>query len=98
MEIAAFAEMTYGVLQDTPLRDFIPTLCLPEQQQVLALAGVPREKEEEVREIALAWAESKANGTEEFLIAFRDGEGYFRIIRRANGKLSEALYRERKKN
>lgn len=96
MEIAAFAEITYGVLEDTPLKLYIPTLCLPARSQIQALQGIPEEEEDRTREIALEWAESTARADEEFLVAFRDGDGYFRIIRRSDGKLQEALYPERR--
>jgi hypothetical protein len=98
MEIADFAEITYQVLQDTPLESYIPTLCLPAHSQIQALRGVPPEEEEKrIREIALEWAESSASENEEFLVAFRDGAGYFRIIRRSEGMLREALYPGRRK-
>jgi len=96
MDIAAFAEITYTVLKDTPLEDYIPTLCLPERGEIRALKGVPVEEEERVREIALEWAQSTAKPEEEFIVAYRDGDGYFRIIRRLDGKLQEALYPRRK--
>ena len=96
MDIAAFAEITYQVLRTTPLESYIPTLCLPEQGAIHALQGVPPEEEIRIREIALNWAESTAAENEEFLVAYRDGDGYFRIIRRCDGKLQEALYPGRK--
>jgi hypothetical protein len=96
MEITAFAEMTYEVLKETPLDRYIPTLCLPERGHILALQGVPDEEEARLREIALEWAEATAKTGEEFLVAFRDGDGYFRVIRRAEGAIKEALYPGRK--
>ena len=96
MEIAEFAEVTYQVLKDTPLEKYIPTLCLPERGEIHALQGVPKEEEIRIREHALGWAVSTAKENEVFLVAFRDGDGYFRIIRRAHGNLQEALYPERK--
>ncbi len=96
MEIAAFAEITYHVLEETPLKDYIPTLCLPVRGQIQALQGIPEEEEGRVREIALDWAQTTAREEEEFLVAFRDGDEYFRIIRRSDGKLQEALYPRRK--
>lgn len=92
MELAAFAEITFQVLKDTPLEKYMPTLCLPERSQILALQGVPASEEPRIREIALDWAQSTAKEEEEFLVAFRDGDGYFRVIRRSDGKLQEALY------
>ena len=96
MDIHSFAEVTYRVLQDTPLEKYIPTLCLPKRGEIQALQGVPSEEEERMRDIALSWAQSTARDDEEFLVAFRDGDGYFRIIRRASGGLQEALFPERK--
>jgi hypothetical protein len=97
MEIAAFAEITYRVLQDTPLEKYIPTLCLPERSQIRAMSGVPDEEEDRIREIALEWAVSTALEKEEFLVAFRDGDSYFRIIRRSDGELHEALFPGKKR-
>ncbi len=93
MDIPAFAAMTYTVLEDTPLEDYIPTLIIPERAVLQALSGIPEEEEDRLREISLDWAEKTAQPNEEFLVAFRDGPGYFRIIRRmSDGKLQEALY------
>ena len=92
MDVETFAEITYRVLEETPLEKYIPTLCLPERGQIHALQGIPDEQEDNLREIALDWAESTAGQEEEFLVAFRDGHGYFRIIRRADGELREALF------
>ena len=92
MEVEAFAEITYRVLEETPLEKYIPTLCLPARGEIHALQGVPEEQEDNIREIALDWAVSTADQAEEFLVAFRDGERYFRIIRRAGGELREALF------
>jgi hypothetical protein len=96
MEIAAFAEITYSVLEDTPLEKYIPTLCLPARGEIQALQGIPDEEEDRIREISLEWAQKTAGESEEFLVAFRDGPGYFRVIRRSEGKLQEALYPGRK--
>ena len=94
MEINDFAEMTYRVLKQTPLSEFLPTLCLPERRQILALDGAP--VEEDTRQVALEWAESNSSPEEEFLVAYRDGERHFRIVRRSGGTFSDALYPEKK--
>ncbi len=96
MGIPEYAEMTYRVLRDTPLSEFFPSLYLPEQKIVNVLDGVPEEENENLRDITLEWAKSVALQDEEFLIAFRDGEGYFRIIHRVDGTLTEALYPEKR--
>lgn len=96
MEIPEFAEITYQVLKDTPIEVYIPTLCLPEQGMIQALQGIPAEEEANLREISLDWALKTADETEEFLVAFRDGPGHFRIIRRFEGEIREALFPARK--
>ena len=60
MDIHSFAEVTYRVLQDTPLFKYIPTLRLPRRGEIQALQGVPSEEEERMRDIALSWAQSTA--------------------------------------
>ena len=96
MEIQEFADVTYQVLQDTPLDQYIPTLCLPARGEIHALQGIPAQEEDRVRQHALNWAESTAREDEEYLVAFRDGDSFFRIIRRVDGSLREALYPGRK--
>jgi hypothetical protein len=98
MEIAQFSEMTQNVIEGTPFEEYIPTLCLPEQNKVMALEGIPEEEESNLRQISLDWAVECANDEEEFLVAFRDGPEHFRIIRRFQGALSEALFPAYKQN
>ncbi len=95
MEIAAFAEITYRVLDKTPLSEFLPTLCLPARRQILSLTGVPN-GEADLRAIVIDWAKSKTEVHDEFLVAFRDDEHHFRIVRHIDGKFSDALFPERK--
>lgn len=92
MEIDAFAQITYRVLRSTPFEEYQPTLCLPERKNILTLSGIPKEKEDQIREISLSWANQKAKAEEEYLIAYREGAKHFRIIRRFHGKFEEALY------
>ena len=94
MEIIDFAEVTYGVLKDTPFEEYIPTLCLPdgESMKIHALEGIPEEEEDNMRSIVLDWATETARADEEFLVAYRDGVDHFRIIRRYKGEIREALF------
>jgi hypothetical protein len=98
MKIAEFADMTYGVLEGTPFDEYIPTLFLPGRRAVHALEGVPASEEENLRAISLDWALKSADETEEFLVAFRDGPGHFRIIHRVGGEIREALFPAKKPN
>ena len=92
MEIPDFAEITQNVIDGTPFEEFLPTLCLPARNQIKALQGIPAEEEKNVREIVLDWALNLAHADEEFLVAFRDGNSHFRIIRRHQGETHEALF------
>lgn len=92
MEIAAFAEMTRGIIKEQGLDQFLPTLCLPERQELAALEGVPEEKQAELRDIALDWAKRKVDDREEFLLAFREGPDSFRVLRRFRGRISEKVF------
>lgn len=92
MEIAHFAEITQTVIEGIPFEAYIPTLCLPERGQILALAGIPAEEEANLRQISLDWALEFAEGGEELLVAFRDGPRHFRVIRRSQGEVREALF------
>ena len=92
MEIRDFAEITQNVIDGAPFDEYIPTLCLPARNQILALEGIPTDEEQNVRQIALDWAANKAQAEEEFLVAFRDGPRHFRIIRRFQGEIREGLF------
>jgi len=98
MEIVEFAEVTYKVLEETPLEDHIPTAIFPGRDHIMALEGILEEEEKRLREITLDWALKAAKGGEEVLVVFRDGPGYFRVIRRFEGKLQEALFPSWKQN
>lgn len=92
MEIERFAEITQNVIEGTPFEEYIPTLCLPKQNKIMALEGIPEEEEPNLRQISLDWALKSAEEGEEFLVAFRDGPRHFRIIRRFEGEMREALF------
>ncbi len=96
MNIRDFATMTYTVLEETPLSEYIPTLCLPQSRQLMVLQGIPQDKQADLKAVSLKWAEETAQNGEDFLVCFPDGEGYFRIIRRSDGQLQEALFPEQK--
>jgi len=87
-----FAEITQRIIRKDGFDDFLPTLCLPERQHIAVLEGVPEEKQQEIRSVSLAWARDKATGQEEFLIAFREDEESFRIIRSFRGEISERVF------
>jgi len=98
MKIADVADMTYGVLEDIPFEDYIPTLFLPGRSAVHALEGIPADEDDNLRAVSLDWALKSADDAEEFLVAFRDGPAHFRVIHRVDGVLEEALFPSKKPN
>ena len=59
----------------------------------MVLEGVPEEEQPHIREIALAWARDKAQGDEEFLLAFKEDPDHFRIIRSCSRQDEEKLFK-----
>jgi hypothetical protein len=92
MEIQQFAEMTWRVIEKDRFADYQPTLCLPAQRHVTALAGIPAEEGANIRTISLNWAIKTADQDEEFLLAFKETEASFRIIRRNEGQFFEDVF------
>jgi hypothetical protein len=92
MRLEDFAEITQRVIRKDGFDGFLPTLCLPEQKHITVLEGVPDEKQPEIRSISLEWARRKAGEQEEFLLAFREDEASFRIIRSFRGEICERVF------
>ena len=92
MHLEDFAEITQRVIQKDGFDGFLPTLCLPERQHITVLEGVPEDRQPEIRSVSLAWARDKATEQEEFLLAFREDEASFRVIRSYRGEISERVF------
>jgi len=92
MHLEEFAEITQRVIRRDGFDGFLPTLCLPESRHVVVLEGFPDEKQPEIRSISLEWARDKAGGQDEFLLAFKEDEESFRIIRSFRGEISERVF------
>jgi len=92
MTIEDFAEITQRVIRKDGFDGFMPTLCLPERKHITVLEGVPDEKQSEMRSISLALARRRADAQEEFLLAFREDDVSFRIIRSFRGKICERVF------
>ncbi len=92
MLLEDFAEITQRVIRKDGFDGFLPTLCLPEQKHITVLEGVPDEKQPEIRSISLEWARRKAGEQEEFLLALREDEASFRIIRSFRGEICERVF------
>jgi hypothetical protein len=92
MRLEDFAETTQRVIRKDGFDGFLPTLCLPERDHIAVLEGVPEEKQPHIRSISLAWARDKATDQEEFLLAFREDDASFRVIRSYRGEISERVF------
>jgi hypothetical protein len=92
VSIEDFAEITRRVIRKNGFDDFMPTLCLPEQKHITVLEGVPEGKRSEMRTISLELAQRRADRKEEFLLAFREDDSSFRIVRRFKGKIRERVF------
>jgi len=92
MRLEDFAEITQRVIRKDGFDGFLPTLCLPERNHVAVLEGVPEEKRPEIRSISLAWARDQAAEQEEFLLALREDEASFRVIRSYKGEIYERVF------
>lgn len=90
MELAAFAELTRKIIRDNGFDEFIPVACLPDRRELRGLDGLSRELD--VEKESIAWANSLAEPSEEFLLAFKVTATQFKVIRRLDGVLESAIY------
>jgi len=93
LDIAAFAEITMRAIERDGFDGFLPTLCLPFQKHISVLEGLPVEKLEHVRDIAIAWAEKNAGPDKEYFLAHKEDAERFRIVHRHSGGIEERLFR-----
>jgi hypothetical protein len=97
LDIAAFAEITRRVIARDGFDGYLPTLCLPGRNHITVLEGIPEEKLEHVRDIAIDWAAEKAGPDEEFFLAYKEDAGGFRVVHRFTGGTEERLFSARAK-
>lgn len=92
MRLEDFAEITLRAIHKDGFHGFLPTLCLPERQHIAVLEGVPEQKQIDIRAVSLTWAKERATEQEEFLLAFREDDVSFRVIRSFRGEISERVF------
>jgi hypothetical protein len=92
LDIAAFAEITRRVIARDGFDGYLPTLCLPGRKHITVLEGIPPEKLEHVRDIAIKWAAEKANPDEEFFLAYKEDAEQFRVVHRFSDGTEERLF------
>jgi hypothetical protein len=91
-EMDQFAETTRRVMKGETYRDHIPTAYFPERCQLMALAEVPPNEDDRIRDICLSWARKHAQGEEPFLVACKETDTSFRVIYSRDGELLEHVY------
>ena len=91
MTTKEFAVITRRVIAKGGFEEFQPTACYPERREVKSLAGLPADIDTE--EAVLDWAWRGAENDEEFLVAFKISDDYFRVIRWYDTDLQLADYR-----
>ena len=91
MTIEDFAPITKRIIAKDGFEGYLPTLCFPARQHIMVLEGIPADKQSDVRRIAFEWALDKAQGNEEFLLAFKEDADHFRSVRRCTGRYADEL-------
>ena len=92
LDITAFAEITRRVIARDGFDGYLPTLCLPAQKHISVLEGIPTEKLERVRDVAIAWAEKKASPDQEYFLAYKEDADRFRVVHRHSAGTEERLF------
>jgi hypothetical protein len=79
MTISEFAALTKRVIARDGFDGYLPTAIYPGRRHVAALEDAPEGAELEAA--VLRWATERAEGGEEFLVAFASGPSRFKVIR-----------------
>ena len=90
MTLNEFAEITRRVIARDGFDGYLPTAYFPARRHVAVLEGVPEGADTE--KVALRWATDKADGSEEYLVAFRIDANRFKVVRRADDGLESAVF------
>jgi hypothetical protein len=91
-DIAAFAEITRRVIARDGFDGYLPTICVPARKYISVLEGIPPDKLDHVREIAIAWAEKKAKPEEDYFLAYKEDDDRFRVVHHFSGGAEERLF------
>jgi len=84
-----FIAMTRSIIERDGLEGYLPTLLLPQRQDIRVLDDAPQEEEHE--SIATAWAAEVAEDEENYLLAFRASASHFKVVARLDGQLQTQL-------
>jgi hypothetical protein len=87
--IEQFIAMTHRVIEEEGFGDYLPTLLLPQRQDVRVLDGIPEGNDIESQ--AKGWAERSVNEDQDFILAFKVDASHFKVVARIDGINSEKL-------
>ena len=90
MTVQEFAEITVRVIAAGGPETHIPTVLFPERDHVAALEGIPENVD--VERASRTWAHEKAQGAEEYLIAFTIDQTHFKVVRHFGGGFEEGMF------
>jgi hypothetical protein len=85
-----FATISRRVIARDGFERFAPTACYPARRHIAVLAGLSHTAN--LQNTAITWAIEKSFPDEEFLVAFKVSEFEFKIVRRHQGHLDEAVF------
>ncbi len=86
MTIDDFIGMTQRIIAQDGFEDFLPTLVLPDSQQVAVLEGVPVTVTVNVETAARNWADRKAGAGEDYFLACKSDPAHFKVVARVKGR------------
>lgn len=87
--IKQFIAMTHRVIEEEGFEDYLPTLLLPQRQDVRVLDGI--QEGDDIESQVMGWVERSVNEDEDFILAFKADASHFKVIARMDGISSESL-------
>lgn len=84
-----FVAMTRSIIERDGLEGYLPTLLLPQRQDVHVLDDIPEDEEHEP--IATNWAAEMVEDGEDYFLAFRTNASHFKVVARLEGRYQSQL-------
>jgi hypothetical protein len=88
--IDSFAAITRRVIARDGFDAYLPTVLYPARREVLVLDGAPEGPH--LENIALRWAASGAEDSEDFLLAIKVDEQQFKVFHRSSHGIESRLF------
>ena len=88
--IEEFARITKKTIARDGFEGYLPTALYPDRRYVAVLEGIPADSD--LASIAVEWAVKEAVDGEDFLVAFKVGQGKFKVVWRHSGGQEEQVF------